>query len=770
MTDQVICLIGLPKVPDTKHTALREYLLKRLDANLKGAAPRPDHLELNIDQDGQTTGLAFAEYTLRSHAQTFLHECKTFLFDKTHVVETFPLGDVDRIMGTKTEYTPPSTERLLEITAPRRWDWNLEGDGADMFMLRHRTAEKGHTNLHWIDIASRVHPEPYWAHQAFEKDLPSGSYFSPLGTFLVWTFRQGLEVRVGGGPNAPSALQTLTRIHAEGTVDVIFSPDEKYVVALRARSAEVFDLLTGAPVHSFTYHSETAFAPNGFAPLGPGGALIVFSADSEFVALAPLRPSVRDAADKRPHGKGKDVEVEDDFWTEASLFIYNTTTWKPVEKAGLSYLEGWPKSKDDVADRKTRGGTAKDRPVRTCTDKPAVADVSGFAFAPSGHHLVYWSKEVGQTPAVVAVVDPANDLREVASKGLFRVRSIDLHWAPTAEVVLCRVVSVTRRSVEAPVTVGGPKGQPAARVLKVEEASLAVLRLPTHAARRQVRSVEVNALVTDISWQPNSSLVAIASAEDAASNATSVSVFDTSGASGSDLALVAQKAFPRRVAVSWAPTDNVFVLADPRGDAAAPLAQVSFTFCRLVLKKKTGKEKKAAAAAKPAAAAAGGAAKTPAAAAAAAAASSAANAPYEIDVVKDVSASVQSYAWSPSGRFFAAWRDSTASSLRNEYSIWSLFGDLVVSAQPNFLDGFEWRPWLPSLLSEAKRAEVERTLPSRIEQWRARRGPNADPAIAEREKKRQTMTAWKDWRRARQMSMRELTRQRQQDLSLASVR
>eukprot|EP01013_Petalomonas_cantuscygni_P015995 TRINITY_DN32921_c0_g1_i1.p1 TRINITY_DN32921_c0_g1~~TRINITY_DN32921_c0_g1_i1.p1 ORF type:complete len:724 (-),score=195.88 TRINITY_DN32921_c0_g1_i1:562-2733(-) len=679
----VLVLTGIPKdVDTTKQPKLRDLILRllRLESSDGRSAPLvPDNFELALSSgnDPRTLGHAFAEYSSALDASRVLTSKRKFPIDKRHTVQLVRLSDTDRIIATPSDYEEPDLASLTDkFSAARdRYDWLLEGDGDDFVLVR----EKVPSSLCIFKPTTVEKMHPVWQKRVCEAaELESA--WSTGGTYLFTFFHAGFEVRAG------EDMRILYRRDFPGIVKVASSPQEKFWVTFRQSppQMDVWDALRGVQLYS-----RKGDLPPPLPTSAPWPQL-KFSHDEKYVAFAP------------------EVKLSGDR-TGRPLEVLSTSSWSSVAT----------KSNAAVA---TAGAVAAGG---------LPSDVCGFEWSPRHDLLAYWAAEHGNTPACVCVLKPHEEVagtpdrapvvrfERVAQKQLFLLRSMSLHWAEDAPVLVCTANRDRKTTVDGTL-VSGPRLAKTSHVARVQVSGLEIIRLGGRKGQpaAPVETISVDGQVTNLSWALTGCRFSVAIEQPSGEH--KVLLLDAVSAEDprATTRTVASMMYPRPLVMAWSPVDSYFVMTVPPPNSRTP-PEGHFLFCR-VTEKKAKKTKSGTAA--------GGMTAT-------------------IEVLKEVTHPYAGgYSWSPSGRWFSTWVGCQATSMSNGVRVFDVFGEQVHKQDREVFWFWLWRPRPPSLLTKDQKRTLEKAVPELLAQWREEHGGSTDVALAARRDMVQTLREWRLWR------------------------
>eukprot|EP01048_Picozoa_sp_COSAG05_P013888 COSAG05_NODE_1522_length_4642_cov_18.667841_2_plen_662_part_00 len=230
----ILLVDGLPVLGEEKYDKLLKFLKTNPNLVKTWGAP-PKKVEMPMDDEKKTLGVAFLEFDTPEQASKAMKNAQGYKMDKNHVLKTNLMADYERIINTDQEYAEPKHEEFKE--QENLMAWLLDVEARDQFVLR--VADD--TQVYWNNAIEGPELNK-------EQKRWSDSYvrWSPLGTYLATFHHQG--ILLWGGPS----WKKLRKFGIPGVVDILFSPGERYMVTWSPqRGAVVWEVRSGKQLRDF---------------------------------------------------------------------------------------------------------------------------------------------------------------------------------------------------------------------------------------------------------------------------------------------------------------------------------------------------------------------------------------------------------------------------------------------------------------------------------------------------------------------------------------
>lgn len=215
--------------------------------------------------------------------------------------------------------------------------------------------------------------------------------WSPMGSYFLTIHKRGVWVR------GNDSFQKMMCFNHKGVKHALFSPNEEYLITYdgtygpakpREPQVIVWEVSTGTQLATL---SAPPFSPNGVRPEdGAAWPYFLFSPDSKYLAA------------RRENG----------------LAVYETATMRLLDETTA---------------------TAAGRPLSL------TFPLEQFRWSPADNLLSLWIPECGDSPGRLLIVDIPTG-QEVASKNVFSVKSVSMHWRPCGEFLALNTVILRKVS------------------------------------------------------------------------------------------------------------------------------------------------------------------------------------------------------------------------------------------------------------------------------------------------------------------------------------
>eukprot|EP00899_Mesostigma_viride_P013900 jgi/Mesvir1/22510/Mv18538-RA.2 len=208
----VVVVDNLPVVPEAKYEKLVTVLRKIFS---QVGTIRDGGLYVPVDEEKNTKGYAFVEFTSPQEAQAAKETTNGYKLDKSHVFAVNMYDELEKLAAVPEEYAPPpepamqSKENLL--------DWLLDERARDQFVIRYGDE----TEVYWNDPRKGA-PDPVYSRSFWTESFVQ---WGPRGSFLATLHRPG--VALWGGPS----WSKLCRLEHHGVRLIDISPAEKFLIS-----------------------------------------------------------------------------------------------------------------------------------------------------------------------------------------------------------------------------------------------------------------------------------------------------------------------------------------------------------------------------------------------------------------------------------------------------------------------------------------------------------------------------------------------------------
>jgi translation initiation factor 3 subunit B len=333
----------------------------------------------------KSCGFAFVQYTNPDDAKKAVTAASGYVLDKAHTFSTMLYSDAIELRHISSQFVEPEPAPYVE--SPNLDSWLLDESQRDSFVVRHGQE----TSVYWFEGKQNDPVLDYDGKREKEAGINWCDFYchwSPKGRYLA-TLIPAKGVVLWGS----ETYEKLGRIPSPGVQNVLFSPQEKYLLTSNENrkdptAIKIFDLQTQTLLRSFPMY------PQGFLSEDQEKALR--SGNFEAVPPPPLFQWSHD--DKYIARMGKGL-----------ISIYDLSTMKLLDKRSLN-AEG----------------------------------IHEFQWSPKDNIIAYWAPEVdANAPAHVDLVEiPSRKF--LRQKNLFNVTKCSMAWQSEGDFLGVKVTRHTK--------------------------------------------------------------------------------------------------------------------------------------------------------------------------------------------------------------------------------------------------------------------------------------------------------------------------------------
>ena len=255
--DNVIVVLNLPKVPESKREKLTKVVMKII-SRLGTLASNPDTGFSGFsmafsEEKGMSEGFCIVEYETSEEAKNAINVLNGYKFDKNHILAVSPYSRAQNLQTLEEqEFVEPDHAPFEE--KPNAMSWLEDTSQRDEFVIR----QGKETIVSWFD--GKVEPVvDYDGAREKEAGVNWCEYYchwSPKGSYLA-TLVPAKGVILWSG----STYEKVGRFIAADVKTVTFSPQETYILTNNMRiddeqAIKVYEIQTGKLLRTFSLYPD----------------------------------------------------------------------------------------------------------------------------------------------------------------------------------------------------------------------------------------------------------------------------------------------------------------------------------------------------------------------------------------------------------------------------------------------------------------------------------------------------------------------------------
>jgi len=255
--ENVIVVLNLPKVPETKREKLTKVVTK-ITSRLGNLAVNADtgfsgfSMPFN-EEKGTSEGICIIAYETPEEAKNAISVLNGYKFDKNHSLLVSPYNRAQKLQNLEEkEFVEPEHAPFVE--KPNAMSWLEDPSQRDEFVIR----QGNETVVSWFDGKDEPVVD-YDGSREKEAGVNWCEYYchwSPKGSYLA-TLVPSRGVILWSG----STYEKVGRFVASDVKTVLFSPQENYILTNNMRyddeqAIKVFELQTGKLLRTFSLYPE----------------------------------------------------------------------------------------------------------------------------------------------------------------------------------------------------------------------------------------------------------------------------------------------------------------------------------------------------------------------------------------------------------------------------------------------------------------------------------------------------------------------------------
>lgn len=379
----IVIIEGLPKVDEKKEEKLLAVLKKNIFTPSKATLLPSSILVPRLQDSKLSQGYMFAEFATPSQAASVIQIANGYKLDKNHVLFSYSLDDVDRVMNEDSEDGAEKEDETFKeepfVENEFFNEWLCDSKARDQFLT---LAANGSATITWGPRGAfgsgqqleKVHDKASWADVSMQ--------WSSRGTLLSSLHKQGIMLWAG------ESFKLLHRFPHPNVRLLSFSPNDRYMVSWSPiidveDNVMLWDTQTARLIRSFKLGLDDPAAGQN-DPSTVKWPLMKFNADDTVLSrtVAPKKSTVSN-------------NNEDSNIPSFDLLSYALPSMTPL---------------------KDMNGSTR------------IENVSDFQPSPTDpDHLIYWTVGTANTPSRLTLLS-LKDLSPIKSKNIFNVLEASIHF------------------------------------------------------------------------------------------------------------------------------------------------------------------------------------------------------------------------------------------------------------------------------------------------------------------------------------------------------